>query len=412
LKSTPPKPPLSSPRKRGSSGAARVNRRVFLSGALAVATSARADDGFSSYLQSLWPKAQALHLNRQTFDAALGNLAPDPALLGGGARQSEFERTIKAYIDDAVSNGRATHGRDARAKWAPQLARIERTEGVPGEIILGVWGMETDFGRASAGDKDVIRSLATLAYARKDDNFADEVIAALVMIENGFAPREKLKGSWAGAMGQPQFLPSAYLKYAVAYSGSGSADIWSSVPDSLASIGHFLREQGWKPGLSWGTETIVPSGFDWKSLTGSFASFAGKGFTRADGGPLPSSGDATLYLPAGAGGPAFLLSDNYWIIKQYNNSDSYAMSVALLGERIAGRIPIRAAWPAGFRLLDAPDRIKLQTLLRDRGFYKDKIDGRFGPVARDAIHRFQLSVGLAPADGFASARVLEALRSR
>jgi membrane-bound lytic murein transglycosylase B len=332
-------------------------------------------------------------------------------LLGGGARQSEFERTIKAYIDDAVSNGRATHGREARARWSAELSRIERAEGVPAEIILAVWGMETDFGRSSAGDRDVIRSLSTLAYARRDSVFADEVIAALVMIENGYATRAKMKGSWAGAMGQPQFLPSAYLKYAVAYAGAGAADIWGSVPDSLASIGHFLREEGWKAGLDWGTETIVPAGFDWKSLIGSFADFSSRGFTRADGRPLPASGRATLYLPAGAGGPAFLLSDNYWIIKQYNNSDSYAMSVALLGERIAGRTPIRAAWPAGFRLLDAPDRVRLQTLLRDRGFYKDKIDGRFGPAGRDAIHRFQLNAGLMPADGFASARVLEALKT-
>ncbi len=370
-----------------------------------------ADKRFRDFLETLWPRAEAQKVSRQTFDTALSGLTPDTALVNSGARQSEFERTIKAYIDDATSISRVMHGREARNKWGAELARIQRTEGVPSEIILAVWGMETDFGHASAGDRDIIRSLATLAYTRKDDTFADEVVAALVMIESGFATRAKLKGSWAGAMGQPQFLPSAYLKYAIPYSGSGSADIWTSIPDSLASIAHFLREQGWKPGVFWGTETTIPSGFDWRSLTGSFTSFSAKGFARADGSRLPATGDATLYLPAGAGGPAFLLSENYWIIKQYNNSDSYAMSVALLGERIAEKPGIRASWPASLRMLDPNDRVLMQTMLRDRGIYKDKIDGRFGPAARDAIHRYQLRAGISPADGFASARVLDALKA-
>ena len=366
---------------------------------------------FAAFLETLWPLAQKQGVSRKTFDAAFAGLTPDPTLINQGARQSEFERTIKAYLDGAVSAGRVSGGAAARAKWAAELAAIGRAEGVPAEIIVAIWGVESEYGRGAMGDHDVIRSLATLAYARDDDDIAGEVVAALVMLEKGFATREKLKGSWAGAMGQPQFLPSAYLKYAVSLNKTGAPDIWSSAPDTLASIGRFFRAQGWKPGSSWGAEAIVPQDFDWRSLTGSFASFSAKGFRRADGGALPASGDATLYLPAGAGGPAFLLGDNYWIIKLYNVSDSYAMSVALLGERIAGRPGVRAQWPKDFRPLDPSDRARLQTSLRERGFYDGKIDGRFGPSSRDAIHRFQVNAGLAPADGFASSRVLEALKA-
>jgi lytic murein transglycosylase len=348
-------------------------------------------------------------VSRRTFDAATAGLAPDADLVARGARQSEFERTSQAYLDGALSAGRVAGGAAAKARWTSELARVERAEGVPAEIIVAVWGVESEYGRGDMGGHDVLRSLATLAWSRGGKDFANEAAAALVMLEKGFATREKLKGSWAGAMGQPQFLPSAYLKYAASFNKTGAPDIWASAPDTIASIGRFFRAQGWKPGQAWGAETVVPAGFDWSSLTGNFAAFSAKGFRRADGGPLPAQGDATLYLPAGAGGPAFLLGDNYWTIKLYNNSDSYAMSVALLGERVAGRPAIRAAWPRDFKLLAPSDRARLQTLLRERGFYQGEIDGRFGPSSRDAIHRYQRAAQLAPADGFASSRVLEAL---
>ncbi len=396
----------------------RLTRRFVMAGGVASAfcgrALARAADGrFGAFLETLRSPAAARGVTAATFDGAIAGLTPDPTLATSGARQAEFERPIKAYIDDAVSHARVARGRAELARWSGDLARIARAEGVPAEIVLAVWGMETDFGRASAGEKDVLRSLATLAFVRPDgETFRDEFVAALVMLEKGFVSRARLKGSWAGAMGQPQFLPSAYMKYAVAFSGDGAPDIWGSIPDSLVSIAHFLRLQGWRRGALWGAETTTPASFDWRALEAPFSSFAAHGFRRADGGALPASGDATLYLPAGANGPAFLLADNYWVIKQYNNSDSYAMSVALLGEAIAGRMSVRGAWPADLRLLAAPDRIRLQTLLRDRGFYDGKIDGRFGPSSREAIHRFQLSAGLQPADGFASARVLGALDGR
>ncbi len=391
-----------------------IDRRAFAALGLCLplmAVRARADERFGTFLESLWPLAQRQSVSRATFDDALAGLTPDQGLLDRGARQSEFERTIKAYLDGALSSQRISGGVAARARWTSELSKIEQAEGVPAEIMLALWGVESEYGRADMGGRDVIRSLATLAFARHDAGIADEVVAALVMLQKGYATRERLKGSWAGAMGQPQFLPSAYLKYAIAFNKAGPPDIWTSAPDTLASIARFMHAQGWRRGTIWGCEVLVPQDFGWRTLVGGFADFKSIGFRRADGAPLPTQGEATLFLPAGAGGPAFLLSENYWILKQYNNSDSYALSVALLGDRIAGRAPILAKWPKELRLLEPADRIRLQTLLRERGFYDGGIDGRFGPSSRDAIHRYQVNAGLQPADGFASARVLEALKA-
>ena len=371
------------------------------------ATAQPADQRFIAFLKGLWPRAEAHAVSRATFDAAITGLTPDPALMGNGTKQPEFERTIKDYLDGAVSAGRVGRGRAAAERYAGQLREVERRYGVPKEIVLAVWGMETDFGQAK-GEKDVLRSLATLAYARKDETFAEEFASALEMVERGHVARSQLKGSWAGAMGLPQFMPSAYLTYAVSYSGGGVPDIWTSVPDALASIAHFLREQGWTPGRPWGAEVSLSPQFDWRTLTGSSRALAGLGVAPVGGnGPLPASDQATLFLPAGAGGPVLLLTENYWVIKQYNNSDSYAVAVAQLGERIAGRPGLQAPWPRDFRLLGRNDRIRIQEALRDRGLYDGKIDGRFGPASRDAIHRFQKSVGLIPADGFPSKAVLD-----
>ena len=387
----------------------QLTRRALCFGLGLAATPACAQDAadFKDFLETLWPPARARGVSRGTFSGAVAGLTPDPALMGTGVKQAEFERTIKAYIEDAVTAGRVTRGREAAKRWRRELAAIETRFGVPSELVLAIWGMETDFGRVH-GEKDVVRSIATLAFARRDNAiFAEEFVAALAMLEQGLVTRGRFKGSWAGAMGHPQFMPSAYLRYAVAFAGSGSADIWGSVPDALASIGNFLGKQGWTRALPWGCEATVPQSFDWAALKGPVRGFTGKGVAPIS--PLPPAAEATLFLPAGAGGPAFLLSANFWVIKQYNNSDSYALAVALLGERIAGRRGIGARWPADFRLLSRTDRIRLQELLTERGFYDGKIDGRFGPASRDAIHRFQRAMGLRPADGYPSAAVLERL---
>jgi lytic murein transglycosylase len=370
---------------------------------------AAADPGFEAFLQSLWPGAEAAAVRRATFDDACAGLEPDPAAPSAAATQAEFDKPIKAYIEEAVSAARVQRGRAALARWGRELSRIAQKSGVPPEIIVAAWGMETDFGAAKGG-KDIVRTLATLAFRRQDRPlFRDEFIAALIILDRGSVPRAKLKGSWAGAMGDPQFIPSAYLKYAVSYDGSAVADIWDRPQDSLASIANFLHQSGWRENLPWGMEAALPAKFDFGSLHQSFAAFAAQGVVNADGSPIRAQGDATLFLPSGAAGPAFLLSQNYWVLKAYNNSDSYALSLSLLADRIAGGPGLKGRWPAGEVFLSRDDKSAIQRALQKRGFYSGTIDGKFGQASRDAIHAFQFSAKIAPADGYGSPEVLRRL---
>ena len=217
--------------------------------------------------------------------------------------------------------------------------------------------------------------------------------------------RSLMKGSWAGAMGGPQFLPSAYLKHAVSFGGHGAPDIWANPLDSLASIANFLAKSGWQRGLPWGIEVKLPDNFAFASLHQSFVAFAVQGVKSISGEAWPQ-GEATLFLPAGASGPAFLLSANYWILKAYNNSDSYALALALLAGQIEGRPGLSGSWPSGEVFLSRGEKRELQRILEILGFYNGAIDGRFGQASRDAIHAFQKSTGFAPADGFATPELL------
>jgi lytic murein transglycosylase len=366
-------------------------------------------ESFNDFLQSLWPLAAERGIARATFDAAFAGLTPDPAASAASNSQAEFDKPLKSYLDEAVSPRRIARGRECLKRWQDELQQIERRFGVPREILLAAFGTETDFGNAK-GEKDVVRSLATLAYRRQDRPvFLDELIGALVMLDHGGVARAAMKGSWAGAMGGPQFLPSAFLKYAVTYTGRGSPDIWNNPLDSLASIANFLRQSGWRPGIPWGTEAILPKNFDFASLHGSFAAFAEEGVKSANGDPFPQ-GDATLFLPSGAAGPAFLLSANYWILKAYNNSDSYALSLGLLAQRIVGQPRLRGRWPEGEIFLSRTQKAEIQRLLENLGFYHGPIDGRFGQASRDAIHAFQIRVEAHPADGYGSLDILRRLR--
>ncbi len=364
--------------------------------------------GFQEFLQSLWPLAQQKGVTRETFDAAFAGLAPDPALPAASNAQAEFEKPLKSYLSEAVSARRIARGKDCLQAWRTELSKIEQRFGVPAAIVLAAYGMETDYGRA-AGEKDVIRSLATLAYVRPDRPvFRDELIGALLMLDKSRIPRAAMKGSWAGAMGGPQFLPSVFLKYAVSYAGTGAPDIWHNPLDSLASIANFLRQSGWQPDLAWGMEVILPKEFGFASLHQSFGAFAAAGVKSTRKDALPQ-GEATLFLPSGAAGPAFLLSSNYWVLKTYNNSDSYALSLALLAGRISGEPGLRGHWPEGEIFFSRTQKAEFQRLLERLGLYHGQIDGRFGQTSRDAIHDFQISVGIADADGFATPALLSRL---
>ena len=376
--------------------------------ALLPGTAASAAD-FEAFVQGLWPQAQAAGVSRETFETATAGLKPETAVLAKPKAQAEFTISIPAYLGGAVTNSRVARGRAVAAQYEAPLARAYQRHGVPGEIIVAILGVESNFGVA-AGGSDVLGVLATLAWkGHRAETFVAEFVDALILLEKGYATRGQLRGSWAGAMGQPQFMPSAYLKFAESDNGAGAADIWRSTPDAIASIGNFLEKSGWVAGLPAVVEIRLPDNYDYAAYDLDFARWRALGAVRADGAALPASGAASLYLPTGAQGPAFLISDNFEVIRQYNTSDAYAMSVAVLAERIAGRdIPL-APWPKTAPLSTAEVR-EMQQLLTREGVYQGTIDGKLGRSSRNAIHAWQLAAGVQPADGYASKAVLARLK--
>jgi lytic murein transglycosylase len=369
----------------------------------------QADGEFQRFLAELWPEARARGISRATFDDALRGVEPDPKIIALTTKQSEFVRPIWEYLDGAVSAQRLERGRLAAKEWSETLAAVERRYGVPRAVVLGVWGMETNFGSFTGGIY-VVRALATLAYTGyRGDFFRDELITALQILQRNHVDRSAMLGSWAGAMGQTQFMPSSFMKYAVDGNRDGRRDIWTSVPDALASTANYLRLQGWQPGLPWGFEVELPEGFDFRNFRQGFASWKGLGLRRKDGKPMPRSGEATLNLPAGAHGPAFLVTDNYNVIKSYNSSDAYALGVAHLGDRLMGGPPIQGDWPNEPQL-DKGQREELQQRLAGLNLYSGEADGRIGSKTREALRNFQLQRGLVP-DGHANLAMLHELRT-
>jgi lytic murein transglycosylase len=365
---------------------------------------------FRQFVEGLWPEAKARGVSRRTFDEAFRNVTPDPKIVSLTKKQSEFVRPIWDYINGAISAQRLDRGRQLAGEWSDTLATVERTYGVPRSVVLGVWGMETNFG-SFTGNIYAVRALVTLAYTGyRGDFFRDELITALQILEQDHIDRSEMVGSWAGAMGQTQFMPSSFMKYAVDGNRDGRRDIWRSVPDALASTANYLRQQGWQPGLPWGFEVELPEGFNFRNLRHGFAAWKGLGLRRMDGQPMPRSGEATLFLPGGARGPAFLVTDNYAVIKTYNSSDAYAMGVAHLGDRLMGGQPIQGEWPSREPQLDKDQRQEIQKRLAALGHYVGETDGKFGSKTRDAVRNFQLQRGMVP-DGYADLAVLRELRA-
>ena len=367
--------------------------------------------GFAAFIEALWPEARKAGVSRETFDAAFRGVVPDRSVLKLTTAQAEFSRPVWTYLDGAVSDARIRKGQAQTTEWAQTIAAIERRFGVDARAIAGIWGLETNFG-SNAGNLYVIRSLATLAHARyRDDFFKDELIQALVILEQGHIERDTMRGSWAGAMGQTQFMPSSFVKYAVDFNGGGAKDIWTNVPDALASTANYLKQFGWKSGLVWGAEVSLPEGFDFKladrRARRSFAAWSALGVKTA--GETPR-GEAALFLPAGATGPAFLITENFDVIKKYNNSDSYALAVSLLGDRIYGAGPVNGVWPRHIRSLSRGEAVECQKRLVALGYRIEKIDGKLGEASRDALRSFQLKHGLV-ADGYPDHALLARLRA-
>jgi len=381
-----------------------MRRRSFLMLAFVLA-SARASGettaSFQLFLAALWRDAAARGITRETFDAALAGVTPDPAVLAAKRQQPEYGKPFGAYLASLVSPARLQAGLRKSAQWDGTLRAVEKKFGVDRSILVSIWGIESSFGE---GDDrwDVFRSLATLAHAGfQHPLFRDELLSALKMLQEAHVPRRQFVGSWAGAMGQAQFLPSSYLTYAVDFDGDGRADIWRSVPDALASIANYLQKSGWFAGVPWGFEVVVPQRFDYRASRGAFRDWAQRGLMRADGGHLPEAGSAILFFPSGAGGPAFLVTANFLVLKRYNNSDAYALAVAELSDRLRGVGPIPTSWPADDFQPSRGERIALQRRLSELGYKIEDFEGHLDFDLRDAVREEQQKLGMIP-DGHPS----------
>jgi lytic murein transglycosylase len=376
--------------------------------ASAQGTPPAASANFDSFLQELWPDAQARGIDRSTFDQGFAGLTPDARVIAATQRQPEYGKPVGAYVDSIASNARIATGKQRASRWSETFAAIEKQFGVDRWVILGIWGIETSFGDYK--DRwDVIRSLATLAQARyRHPYFRDELLVALRIVQEGHVARDKMLGSWAGAMGQPQFMPSNFFDFAVDFSGDGRRDIWNNVPDVLASIANYLKKEAWNPDLPWGFEVTVPKDFDYRRSRGSFADWAQLGLRRPDGRQFPALGDAILFFPSGAAGPAFLVTANFSVIKRYNDSDVYALAVLHLADRISGLGPVRGAWPSDDRQLSRDQRIALQRKLAELGYPIRDFEAHFDFELRDAVREVQVKFGMLP-DGHPTLTLLERL---
>ncbi|MFC7702769.1 lytic murein transglycosylase [Plastorhodobacter daqingensis] len=368
--------------------------------------------GFNRWVEGFRPRATAQGISPQVFDRAFRNASYMPDVVQRDRNQAEFTRAIWDYLDGAVSATRINTGRAKLAEHARVLQAIEARYGVEKEVVLAVWGMESSYG-GFRGTTPIIPALATLAYdGRRGPFFEEQLVAALKIVQAGDIGPEAMTGSWAGAMGHTQFMPTSYLDYAVDFTGDGRRDIWSDDPsDALASAAAYLARFGWTRGQPWGVEVQLPQGFN-HALVGTarpVGDWAAQGVRLAGGGAIPNHGNAQLFLPAGARGPAFLTFSNFAVIKRYNSSDSYALGIGHLSDRLRGGGPFRADWPRGDRALSVAERQELQRLLTARGFDTGGVDGRIGPNTLAAVRAYQSAAGLTP-DGYVSADLLTRLR--
>lgn len=379
------------------------------------ADNASADAGFRKWVQSFRSTATSSGVSANTFDRAFKGVTDiDPEVLEKARYQPEFTAPVWDYFDNRVHEQSIAVGRQMAREWKPWLDRIEKAYGVDRHILLAIWSMESNYGEILKNDKvmrNVVRSLATLAYAdKKRAKFArTQLIAALKILQKGDIDESHLTGSWAGAMGHTQFIPTSYQAYAVDADGNGRRDIWNSVPDALATAANLLRKNGWQTGKTWGYEVTLPAGkLPGGSLT--LSKWEALGVRRVSGKPFKYRDDkAELKVPDGRAGPAFLATKNFFVLKAYNNADKYALAVGLLADEIAGYGGLARDWNRPFTKLSFAEKQELQKRLSAYGLYDGKPDGKIGEGSRKAIKAFQAQAGLTP-DGHPSMEVLSRLR--
>jgi lytic murein transglycosylase len=377
---------------------------VWLGAVICSGSAAAADREFQAWLQSLWPQAHALGVSREMFDAATRGLEPDlslPELVipgrpqQAGPGQPEFVETPADYLKEATFDHLAAQGRKLLEQYRVPLTQIQGQFGVPPTVLLAIFGRETDYGRAR-DTHSAIRVLATQAYfGKRKEKFQGEFLLALKMLEDGSVKLADMKSSWAGAMGLTQFLPSDFYKYAVDFDGDGRRDIWNSVPDALASAAKQLVDKGWQRGVRWAYEVHAPANVDCAigipENTRPIGEWLGAGYVLAYGravSPAERAESASLLQPAGLYGPAFLVTKNYFAIKEYNFSDLYVLFVGHLSDRITDPRPFETPWTKVAQL-PSRDLDRMQEILTARGYYHDKIDGKAGMKTRAAVGDYQ-----------------------
>lgn len=370
--------------------------------------------GLQSWIAGFRGRALTAGISAGVFDAAMANLEHLPDVVRRDRNQNEFTKTIWDYLDTATSEDRVAGGTRALAKYGDLLDRIEQAYGVDKDVVVAIWGLESAYG-AVRGDIRTLEALATLAYdGRRGAFFEAQLLAALQILQSGDTTADRMVGSWAGAMGHTQFMPSSYQDFAVDFTGDGRRDIWGNDPaDALASTAAYLATNGWTTGQLWGLEVRLPDGFDYgqtgERVKRTVAEWQASGVQPWRGGALPDHGPASVLLPGGVRGAAFLIFANFQVIETYNTADAYVIAVGHLADRIGGGPAIQAAWPREYRALTLPERVEMQTRLGTAGFDPGGVDGKIGPLTIAAVRAFQRSVGLVP-DGYPSLDILTRLR--
>ncbi len=379
------------------------------------ADDAARQQAFGRWVTALRASARAAGIEEPTLRSALDDVRYLPRVVELDRAQPEFTRAVWDYLDSAVSPQRIALGQDKLSQLRSQAEAATARYGVAPNVIVAIWGIESNYG-SNYGDIPTIDALATLGFdGRREDWARGQLLAALKILQGGDIDRAHMIGSWAGAMGQTQFLPSVFLSYAVDADGDGRRDIWGSMPDVMASTANFLARSGWRADQAWGTEVQLPPGFDPgradTEVRQSSAQWAAEGVRTAAGAPLPEFSDGAILLPAGARGPAFLVGPNFRAILRYNNSTSYALAVGLLAQRLADGPGVQAPWPRDLQALTRSQLMALQTALNERGFASGTPDGMMGPATRDGLRRYQRSVGL-PADGYPTLELLQRVQQQ
>jgi lytic murein transglycosylase len=402
-------PPSGAQEWSGESGAS--NHPLMTAQAIRAAAA-----NFRNCLAGLWPQAERRGVTRAVFEANVAGLTPDLRIMDLLDSQPEFTKSIWDYLDILVNEDRIRNGRAILAQHRAAFDAVEKAYGVDRHVVAAIWGVESNYG-TQIGERSVIRSTATLAcIGRRQDYFRDELLSALEILTRGDVKADHLKGSWAGAFGPTQFMPTSFKRYAVDFDRDGRRDVVDSVPDVIASTANNLKKDGWVGGQSWGYEVILPKGFNFlladRSRVMAVREWERLGIRRPGGKPFPRPDDrAHLLVPAGAQGPGFLMLQNFRVIMKYNPAEAYALAIGHLADRLRGGEPFVQPWPRHERVLTRAERYELQQHLSARGYDVGEPDGRLGGKTRSALRQFQSAVGAVP-DGFASAALLERLRSR